>query len=237
MLKNRLLLLLCLAVLVSSFSACKTQKNENTNESETATTESLPDSSQEETKQESPNASNQTHKPEADTASSPWKEAYLTTLETLNETNEKYALVYIDNDDVPELYATGDFRSAEDGVYSFKNGSVIELRLFHPESGRYVEKSGKIYNSTGNMGNFSTEVYELSDNGFTQTFNALTTERMQWEGDEVILSNEFFIRDVPVSEAEYNAAIDAAYDHERSKFLWENAVTYDQIVEQIKSHQ
>ena len=85
------------------------------------------------------------------------------------------------------------------------------------------------------MGRYYTQVYKLTEEGFTQTFYALEMENVeQWVGDEPVISYEYFVEKVAVSETEYRDAKKAAFNYESSKTFHENAVTYDEIKEQIK---
>lgn len=167
-------------------------------------------------------------------AMSEWKTAYLDYLETQKDYHFSYALVYIDDDDIPELYLSGDCEATGDAVCTYKNGSVIEQRLNRIGGGRYIERSGEICNRSGNMGHMYTRVYKLTDDGFALTFNALSVEHIEDLGnDEYNLYYEYQIEDEDVSEDAHNAAVEAAFDFANSQRLNENEVTYDVIRQQI----
>ena len=169
-----------------------------------------------------------------------WKEAYLTFLNTatVKDYHVSYALVYVDNDNIPELYLNGDCAATGDTVCTFINGSLVEQQLNRNNGGRYIERSGALYNCNGNMGYYTTHVYKLTAEGFSQTFYALMAEKSfeQWVNRDPMFSYEYFVENVPVSETEYNNATSTAFNYAQSKPLHENAVSYDQIVEQIKQH-
>lgn len=267
---SRLVFLLCLVLLISSFSACNFQEKESTtSDLEESKTENSFEPTQEEIEKAkaTENSTNEPTSPEnadtpaleseapivsertpetqietpAETPKNPisltWKEAYLNYLETMKDYHRTYALVYIDNDDIPELYLNGNDEATGDGVCTFLNGRIVEQRLGRTWGGNYIEKSGELFNFNGNMGCYYTHVYKLTPQGFSQTFSALTMEELiRWENDKPILSYKFFVEDAAVSETEYNDARNAAFNYAQSKSLHENAVTYDQIVELIKQH-
>ena len=164
-----------------------------------------------------------------------WKTAYLDFLNAKKGAYQSYALVFVDGDMVPELYMCGDAEAIGDSICTYKNGVVVEQQLNRVGGGWYIEKSGKIINQNGHMGRMYTHVYHLEDGTFTLTFQALEVERAgEWLGnDEYNLYYEYSVENEPVSEAEYNAAVEAAFDFEHAMLLDENAVDYDAICQQI----
>ena len=85
------------------------------------------------------------------------------------------------------------------------------------------------------MGYCYTDVYNLNENGFTKTFNALSIEKVEHiGGEEYNLVYEYFVKDERVSEAEYNTALNSAFDFSQAVRLDENAVSYDAIVVELQ---
>lgn len=163
-----------------------------------------------------------------------WKTAYLDFLEAEKDTHLSYALVYIDGDDIPELYLSGIAEAIGDSVCTYKNGAVIEQQLNRIGGGWFIEKSGSLINQNGNMGHVYTHVYKLNENGFALTFEALSAERVEvLENDEYEIHYEYSIGDKSVNESEYNSAVEAAFDFENAVRLNENAVNYETIRQQI----
>ena len=166
--------------------------------------------------------------------SAEWKTAYLNLLESKKDTHYSYSLVNIDGDNIPELYMSGDCEATGDGVYSYKNGSVVEQRLNRIGGGYYIPKSGKLYNQNGNMGYYYTGIYKLTDEGFVKTFSGSTTERVETMPDgEYELSCEYSIEDKVVSEEQFNTAVSSAFDINSAVALYENTVDYEIIKQQI----
>ena len=146
----------------------------------------------------------------------------------------RYALVYIDNDDVPELYAMGAIEADGDLICAYKNGSLIEQHLARNAGGKYVEKSGIMINQNGHMGRYYDVVYRLDETGFSQILEASYTERYEpLENDDYAIINEYFIDGKPVSKNEYDDAIHHAVDLSKTTKFYENAVPADVIKEQI----
>ena len=153
------------------------------------------------------------------------------------ESHRLFALVFIDNDDIPELYLKGSSEAEGDMICAFKNGSIIKQQLNRTGGGKYTPRSGDIFNQNGNMGYCYTNVYKLSENGFSETFNALSIEKVEsLEGEEYNLIYEYFIAGTPASETEYNNAVNASFDSSRAVRLDENAVPYEEIVQQLQNN-
>ena len=153
------------------------------------------------------------------------------------ESHRLFALVFIDNDDIPELYLKGSSEAEGDMVCSFKNGSIIKQQLNRTGGGKYTPRSGDMINQNGNMGRCYTNVYKLNEDGFAKTFNALSVENVEHiGGEEYNFIYEYFVEDAPVSEAEYNTAVNSAFDFSQAVRLDENAVSYDEIVQQLQNN-
>lgn len=166
-------------------------------------------------------------------AASEWKAAYLAYIETVKNLHLSYELVYVDGDDIPELYLSGVSEAIGDGICSYKNGRVVEQRLNRTGGGRYVERSGNIINENGNMGVCYTDVYRLTEEGFQQTFSAALVERTENLDDEYVSTYEYYLGDIQVEEDAYQAGVEAAFDPEGAQRLGENAVPYDSITQMI----
>ena len=171
----------------------------------------------------------------AQQSSADYKQAYLDFLKDKQDSHRLFALVFIDNDDIPELYLNGSNEAEGDMVCSFKNGSIIKQQLNRTGGGKYTPRSGDMINQNGNMECCYTNVYKLNDSGFTKNFNALSVENVEHiGGEEYNFIYEYFVEDAPVSEAEYNTALNSAFDFSHAVRLDENAVSSDAIVVELQ---
>ena len=223
--KKMLVLFLSLIMLLSLFS-CKAN----------ITLESNPSST------ESPTTFDTASEPKENTPKmdlSSWKSTYLNIIESRPEfdsTYDAYALVYVDADDIPELYVLGSCEAEGDIIYSYKNGNIFEQRLARMAGGKYIERSGKIINQNGHMGGYYDYVYVLDNSGFTQTLNAVYTERYEDTGNgdfSVNIIREYFINGESVSENDYNYAINSSFDFSQSIEFYEKSVSYGEIKQQL----
>ena len=241
--KKLFLLLLCFTFVAALLCACQTQFEQNGKPLTTdASTEHTKESTdvQKKSTPEAPTDPEPTQDviPNPGTVEEPttpeWKTAYLNFIESKKDSHISFALVYIDDDDIPELYLRGICEAEGDSICSYKNGAVIEQSLKRVGGGRYVEKSGAVINQNGNMGYCYTHVYKLTSDGFALTFSALSVENVEHLGNnEYNISYEYSVENKPVSESEYNAAVGAAFNSALSVRLDENTVKYDVIKQQI----
>lgn len=164
---------------------------------------------------------------------SEWKSAYLQVIEE-DINHEGYALVFIDNDDIPELYMSGDSEASGDIVYSYKNGKLVFQPLYRLGGGEYIENSGCFVNDNGHMGGYCTEVYFLTDSGFERTFVATRYEKPEHvEGEIYNIIYEYYIGDEMVEIEEYENAVNDAFDFESSIVFYDLRVSCEEIIKQI----
>ncbi len=210
---KKVILFVCVACLVLSLCSCralgeKGEENSTTHISASETTEK--------------------------TELSDWKKAYLDFLESEKANYASFALIYIDNDNIPELYLSGIGEATGDRICSYKNGRVVEQGLWRLGGGKYIERSGEFANLNGHMGHSYSHVFKLTEKGFEQTFSADSIERVEiLENGEYELSYEYSIGDESVGETEYHAAVDASFDISQALDMDENKVEYDEIRQQI----
>lgn len=232
--KARFLLCVCLISLGLLLCACQTSQNID---DKISTTPVSAESTQEAPKENAP-ATDKSATPE-------WKTAYLEFIESNKNAYLSYALVYVDNDDIPELYMSGVCEAEGDRICSYKNGTVVDAYMNRIGGGEYIERGGSVINQNGHMGRCYTTVYKLDENGFTKTLSALSVEHVESVENEntedptrpgeveYIISYEYSIEGQPVSEEEYNAAINAAFDFTNSLEFYNAAISYDVIKQQI----
>lgn len=163
-----------------------------------------------------------------------WKFAYIDTLQQLQPTHRTYALVDIDGDAIPELYASGDCEATGDGVYSYQNGKVVELRLSRTGGGRYVPGEGLLRNTNGNMGYYTTHIYKLDGGRFRLLWTG--TEIQEYAEDEngiMRFTVTYHIDDAVVDQSNYYAVMGVFFPEDSALPLNQNALSYEEILEQL----
>ena len=183
----------------------------------------------------------------------PWKIAYFNYLNELkdNKENCEFRLVHIDSDDIPELFISGSCEAAGSRVCSYKNGQAIEVVFNRKGGGSFIPESGLLRNSNGNMGNYHTNIYRLTDRGFISVLSAFEEEYQEEVTDSTgtfwEIRSRFYLYDGPwsefdrdgelaeVTEQEFEKMEASVYDFRISKKLSEETTDYITISEQIKS--
>ena len=234
--KKVISLLVCLATVLTILCACQSrtqQKNENSTSD--ISNEDVQDVFKEKEQTTAASSTSGTQNKDEQIYSD-WKTAYLDFIERRENAydyNHEYALVYVDNNDTPELYVQGIAEAEGDLVLSYKNGKIIEQHLARLFGGKYIERSGKIINQNGHMGGYYDNVYKLDENGFSQILRASYTERYVGDANDPEVITEYSIDGNNVTQADYTAAINAAFDISAAVRFSDSAVSYEVITQQI----
>ena len=213
---------------------------EDTTAPETKPTETNPISSQESTEpQESVNPVTPTvapvkpTQPPAQTEELPqWKQMYIGQATVWRTRYDHFALVYIDGDDIPELYMYGNNQSE---LCAFRSDAVnpqkkvlISQRMNGMGGGNYHKKSGQFLNVCAEDGYLAMYVYELTDI-FRQTFYG--------REDKSVNPPKYYIGNYTgaVSEEEFKNTVKQYIDTSKTEFLHKDALTLDAFVEYVKN--
>ena len=141
-------------------------------------------------------------------ASAGWQQAYrdyLSGYEHDGLNPPKFALIYLDGDDVPELaICDGNYHAARWTVRTY-HGGLKEIGSFGGWGNFfYYEKASTIYSSYGNHGAWTANIYRVENGAAVSVWEG--SGDLDEEGNEI-----FFDADGnPISEEEYSAQMDAA---------------------------
>ncbi len=175
-----------------------------------------------------------------------WRKAYIDYLEKGNGTvvfSEyssmfTYTLVYVDDDDIPELLIDTGSALGGELIATFYCGKVIEEHLSRIGS-EYIEKGGLIYTDTGHMDYYPVTITKLENGTFSVIGSGLASisdeeakKRSEDPHYEYELSFEWEGR--PVTVEEYRAEIGKLYDMDRSKSP-NNYYSYDEFLYLLKN--
>ena len=224
---------LILAVLLCSCGTPSKPNNEPSTESTSSQTEQTEQTTAATSNKIEHTTANPSDKTEQVTPDdSAWRAAYLEILEA-NKERRCFALVYVDDDDVPELYIMGICEADGDRVFSYRGGEVTMLQLYRLGGGQYIERGGTVANENGHMGRCYNKVYQLGENGFVQTFDALTEIKYdsKTEKDNYLYS----ISGETVSEETFQAAVNSSFDFSRAVKFTDSAVSYEAVKQQLEN--
>lgn len=147
-----------------------------------------------------------------------WREAYIdfirkeTVMLSLSDSSWcSYSLIYVDDDDIPELFFFTGSMAGGEVIVSFYDGSVRAMN--RERSGmKYIEHGGLLYNGNGNTGFYPCNIYMLEKGVFSEIGTGWYAEHSDEEGS---LRYEYFWEGKAVTEAEFEAHIDELIDREK----------------------
>lgn len=209
---------------VVTLCACSTQKNTESSSKIEVTTAAQTTTEQITTAEitvEEPSTETSTTKeqetaaPVTDTVQNDsWKQIYSDYVNSLSNSDYyEYALVYVDEDDIPELYMHGKQRPMSSELCWIYNDEVYSQRLMI-DGFRFYERENLFMSTgiqTGVQGDF---VYKINGSEATQVHKGTASrliqgqERFTWNGEDV-------------SEDEYNSLKDEAFDFSKAKTVEE----------------
>ena len=154
-----------------------------------------------------------------------WKKSYAN-YATVIQNYHKYdhfALVYLDDDEIPELYMYGNGKAK---ICTVDGNSGYGIDLDGYGGGNYCEKSGNFMNITQVDNYLVMRIYRMENNAFYETFCCME--------DKTTDPPTYYIGDpseyVEVSEETMKATVAQYIDTTNVKFLHENALTYEDFI-------
>ena len=154
--------------------------------------------------------------------SEPWRQAYSDYVKkAAKEGYNSFNLIYVDNDDVPELFLGSGIEATGERLCTYHNGKIVEQTLYRTYSTSYIENSGLIQNYYGSQGCYGIEIYKLENGKFTMLHTAYIEEGYSEDYGEFysgcyLDKKEILREDLDRKIAEY-------FDSDKAKFTYENA--------------
>ena len=154
--------------------------------------------------------------------SEPWRQAYSDYVKkAAKEGYNSFNLIYVDNDDVPELFLGSGIEATGERLCTYHNGKIVEQTLYRTYSTSYIENSGLIQNYYGSQGCYGIEIYKLENGKFEMLHTAYIEEGYSEDYGEFysgcyLDKKEILREDLDRTIAEY-------FDSEKAKFTYENA--------------
>ena len=138
-----------------------------------------------------------------------WKQAYIDFIESdpdidLADDMCTCGLIYLDNDDIPELIIEYSSEAAGTAIVSFKNVEAVSCQFSRHGGIQYLEREGYVYNGAGVMGVMYDEFAFLDTEGFHDLGRGSRVDENQTFENYTI----FYWNDEEVSEEEYYANAD-----------------------------
>lgn len=162
-----------------------------------------------------------------DTAENTWQKAYVSEIDNfvkdldINNTDCKYSLIYIDDDEIPEMYIL-DTKYERSKIYTYFNekcSMISESGSMRANSlNGYIEKSGKfITYDSGGVYYWGYVVNQLSNGNISES------EQLFYE------DGVYYCNDDEISEGDYNKKLES-YTSQYTEITY---FTYNEITEQL----
>lgn len=162
-----------------------------------------------------------------DAAVEDWKRAYADYLpeHTSSISPRRFVLIYLDDDDIPEIADIGDCEAEGSRILNYSDGAVHETQLYRL-SFSYIPRGNLLLNNEGNMGHYIATVYSIVDGQMTVIANG-TKDTIE---DPPVLDESGYSytwNGTPVTAEEYKAELAAVFDESAALFS-DSLYTYAQ---------
>ncbi len=141
---------------------------------------SEPEENQENSQNESNNPSNEPNQNEPSQSETPssaepvpssaWKGAYKSYILMQPDGDFTYQFIYLNDDDIPELYMEGASMALGGKVCAYSDGSITPLK-FNRLGCSYIERKNLFLNSDGHMDAYFDSVYSLENGEWVKKFD------------------------------------------------------------------
>lgn len=161
-----------------------------------------------------------------------WQAAYIQYIKDSGEgTYYRYALAYIDEDDIPELIQYGVSFADGGTISTYSDGQVSTEWIYNQASGAsyYLDRGNVFYNCGGHMGLYYDTLYQIVDG------EVVVLHAGCWEALDISYEQYKYSWDnVSVDENAYNTNLEACIDKSAAvRIEYEQMVIADEILKQI----
>ncbi|MCI7792335.1 MAG: tetratricopeptide repeat protein [Lachnospiraceae bacterium] len=170
-----------------------------------------------------------------------WKQAYIDYLQYDSESEymDGYNLIYLDDDDIPELVEVGNCEAAGCRIVNYSNGTVYVTQLSRLYFS-YIERKNLLCNSGGHMDCYYDVVFSII-NGELEvvaqgSYGAEDNSNVQFDAD----GNPIYYYEwngVRMTEKEYEQELSKVYDVNKSVsgYQYDNLYTVEEMIEVMEN--
>lgn len=212
-----------IVVFMMFFSSCGNSTNTMNSEEQTVT-EITENNSETTIKATEIHTDNNKLETQQEPKSLTWQKAYVDYLESFWGDREpytqfSYSLIYLDNDDIPELFICTGAEAGGEIVATYFDGQV-QTEQISRMGARYIERSGLLYCDNGHMGYYPVYIKKLengkiSNIGTGEYFFIMDDEYRYILDEDGIPIEEYRWEDEIVSEEVYYEQINALFNIEQ----------------------
>lgn len=170
-----------------------------------------------------------------------WKQAYIDYLQYDSESEymDGYNLIYLDDNDIPELVEVGNCEAAGCRIVNYSNGTVYVTQLSRLYFS-YIERKNLLCNSGGHMDCYYDVVFSII-NGELEvvaqgSYGAEDNSNVQFDAD----GNPIYYYEwngVRMTEKEYEQELSKVYDVNKSVsgYQYDNLYTVEEMIEVMEN--
>ncbi len=155
-----------------------------------------------------------------------WKAAFSDYIknDSSSDDSNQYALIYIDNDDLPELAIWGNCEAKGCKICNYNDGRINETQLCRLDFS-YIEKKNLLCNESGNMGSYFDYVYSIKDGKMAKIAEGEYTEELSDNltndtNSEPVYHYQWNSKSV--TKEEYTKSFTTVYDTSQAKTISED---------------
>ena len=159
-----------------------------------------------------------------------WRRAYLSYLQdntSFELTEADFQLIYIDENDIPELWICYPNIAAGSQVCTFNGKTVQDIYISEYGTLSYIERGGYFYTEGGHMDNYWDGIYQLKDGQFTEIahgdFGAEDNTNVQFDENGPIY--QYIWNGQSVSETEYQQELEASFDLASARDIFDGPIS------------
>lgn len=146
-----------------------------------------------------------------------WKTAYAAAIRNENAEDNRFCLIDVNGDDVPELVIDTGFEAGGCRILTYSGGRVDTLQTDRLHF-TYLPGQNLLCNSDGNMGYYHDYIYEIRGGKWQSVgqgdYNEIADEEQDARGRYIC--KNYAWNGVTVTREAYMAALDAVYDESRA---------------------
>ncbi len=152
-----------------------------------------------------------------------WRRAYAEYIKKFSDCSYfSYSLIYLDDDDIPELFVSTGGEASGEIVLTYFNEQVYEQPISRLGT-KYIERSGLLYCDNGHMGYYPVYIKKLESGVFSDIATGTRCCRLSEEGKILFDENDSLImeyvwEDDVVSEDIFYTNIDTIFNREQGVY-------------------
>ena len=132
-----------------------------------------------------------------------------------------YQLVYVDDDDVPELFVQGNSEAEGECIVSFYDGKMSQYYLSRIGGTVYRKLQGLVYNQNGNSGYYPVRIGKLYHGKFYKAGSGIEMEEPIEKDGEIIPHSHYEWEGVVLSEDDFWKEVNTVFPLEDADNIYE----------------